>query len=210
MLILTRKNNESIIINNNIEIKVLTIKRGQVSLGFYAPREVSIHRKEIYDAIQQENIHVSQGRQEKMEQIKTLKERLFDNAGESDAEGGIKPEDIVPDFNEWPEQWKTKKKDLAYGKSIADGMRLFIEDLISKGISESTIKKHMDNLQMLGEEIIADVSTANDYDTPPLMKLIESSDPEEAPYCRNLNSEAEIKAFDITCKKLHKFMQSTI
>lgn len=56
MLILTRRSNESVIINNNIEIKVLEVLGNQVSLGFSAPREISIYRKEVYEAIQSENI----------------------------------------------------------------------------------------------------------------------------------------------------------
>ena len=55
MLILTRKSDESVIIANNIEVKILSVRGDQVSIGFSAPREVSIYRKEVYDAIQQEN-----------------------------------------------------------------------------------------------------------------------------------------------------------
>jgi carbon storage regulator len=55
MLVLTRKSEESVIIGNDIEIKVLGIRGDQVSLGFRAPGEVSIYRKEVYEAIQEEN-----------------------------------------------------------------------------------------------------------------------------------------------------------
>ncbi|MBI3985862.1 MAG: carbon storage regulator CsrA [Lentisphaerae bacterium] len=55
MLVLTRKSEESVMVGNAIEIKVLNVRGDQVSLGFSAPREISIHRKEVYDAIQQEN-----------------------------------------------------------------------------------------------------------------------------------------------------------
>ena len=55
MLVLTRKSNESVIIGNNIEVRIIEIHGEQVRLGFSAPREVAIHRKEIYDTICQEN-----------------------------------------------------------------------------------------------------------------------------------------------------------
>lgn len=55
MLVLTRKSNESVILGDNIEVKVLSIRGDQVSLGFCAPREMSINRKEIHEAIQAEN-----------------------------------------------------------------------------------------------------------------------------------------------------------
>lgn len=55
MLVLSRKSNESIMIGGNIEIVVLGVEGDTVKLGIRAPREVDIHRKEIYMAIQEEN-----------------------------------------------------------------------------------------------------------------------------------------------------------
>lgn len=55
MLVLTRKLNERIIIDEQIEIIVLDIKDGQIKLGIKAPRDVSIHREEVYDEIRSEN-----------------------------------------------------------------------------------------------------------------------------------------------------------
>lgn len=55
MLVLTRKKNESIVINGNIEIIVASIEDGKVKLGIRAPKNIEIHRKEIYEAIQKEN-----------------------------------------------------------------------------------------------------------------------------------------------------------
>jgi carbon storage regulator len=55
MLALSRKKNEALIINNNIEITVLEIKGEQVKLGIQAPREVPVYRKEVYVQIQASN-----------------------------------------------------------------------------------------------------------------------------------------------------------
>ncbi len=55
MLVLTRKKDQSIVINDNIEIKIVDIQGDQVRLGISAPKSVSIHRKEIYIEIQDEN-----------------------------------------------------------------------------------------------------------------------------------------------------------
>ena len=48
MLALSRKKNEALVINNNVEITVLEIKGEQVKLGISAPREVPVYRKEVY------------------------------------------------------------------------------------------------------------------------------------------------------------------
>ncbi|MCX5757058.1 MAG: carbon storage regulator CsrA [Candidatus Hydrogenedentes bacterium] len=55
MLVLTRKENESIMIGADIEIKVLDLKESQVKLGIVAPRSIAVHRREVYLAIQAEN-----------------------------------------------------------------------------------------------------------------------------------------------------------
>ncbi len=55
MLTLSRKKNESLIINNNTEITILDIKGDQVKIGISAPKEVPIYRKEIYLQIQDSN-----------------------------------------------------------------------------------------------------------------------------------------------------------
>lgn len=61
MLVLTRKSEESIIVGSAIEVKVLDIRGDQVSLGFIAPKEICIHRKEVYEAIQEENRRAAAG-----------------------------------------------------------------------------------------------------------------------------------------------------
>ena len=54
MLILTRKVNESLLVGDDIKLTVLGIKGGQIRIGISAPRDVSVHRQEVYDRIQQE------------------------------------------------------------------------------------------------------------------------------------------------------------
>ncbi len=51
MLVLSRKKNESIVINNDITITVVEIRGDKVRLGIVAPKEVPVHRQEVYDAI---------------------------------------------------------------------------------------------------------------------------------------------------------------
>lgn len=60
MLILTRKQGESVAIGDEIQVTVVEIQGKQVKLGVKAPREVAVHRQEIYEKIQQENIRASQ------------------------------------------------------------------------------------------------------------------------------------------------------
>ena len=59
MLALTRKKGESVMVGNDIELVVLSISGEQVKLGFAAPKTIAIHRKEIYEMIQEENREAS-------------------------------------------------------------------------------------------------------------------------------------------------------
>lgn len=55
MLVLSRKKNESIMIGDNIEIKILAVDGDQIKLGIVAPKTVKVHRSEVFEAIQEQN-----------------------------------------------------------------------------------------------------------------------------------------------------------
>ena len=55
MLVLSRERDQTILIGDDIEVTVVDIRGDKVRLGITAPKEVSVHRKEVYDAIRREN-----------------------------------------------------------------------------------------------------------------------------------------------------------
>ena len=59
MLVLSRKKNESIVINNDITIVVVEIRGDKVRLGIEAPKEVPVHRREVYEAIKRNEMEQS-------------------------------------------------------------------------------------------------------------------------------------------------------
>ncbi|HCY85166.1 MAG TPA: carbon storage regulator [Desulfobacteraceae bacterium] len=61
MLILTRKVGESIVIGDDIVIKVVETGKNNIRIGIDAPREITVLRQEVYESIQQENILSSKG-----------------------------------------------------------------------------------------------------------------------------------------------------
>lgn len=62
MLILTRRISESVIIGDDVKVTVLGVNGNQIRIGIEAPKDVSIHREEIYERIQKEKLVKSQSK----------------------------------------------------------------------------------------------------------------------------------------------------
>ena len=69
MLVLSRQRDETIMIGDDIEVTVVDIRGDKVRLGINAPREISVHRKEVYDAIRRENRAAAQVKPEDLSGI---------------------------------------------------------------------------------------------------------------------------------------------
>ena len=69
MLVLSRQKNEAIMIGDNIEIVVVDIRGDRVRLGISAPQHITVHRKEIYEAIKRENIEASRAELTDLEKL---------------------------------------------------------------------------------------------------------------------------------------------
>ena len=63
MLVLSRQKDESIMIGDNVEITIVDVRGDKVRLGINAPKEIAVHRKEVYEAIQREKKEAQQKQQ---------------------------------------------------------------------------------------------------------------------------------------------------
>ena len=110
------------------------------------------------------------------------------------------------DLNNWPRSWMGLEKDLPPGEELVACFRPFIEHLASSSLSSKTIRRHVDNLWILGGEIIRDLNY-----TPSLRKvaaqrlLREAVHADGGPLMHN-GSEEEQYSLDATCRKLHRFL----
>jgi carbon storage regulator len=67
MLVLSRQRNESIMIGDDVEVVIVDVRGDKVRLGITAPKTISVHRKEVYEAIQQEK---AEGKQHDVPPVK--------------------------------------------------------------------------------------------------------------------------------------------
>ena len=72
MLILTRKENEKILIDDDIETTVVDIKGNKVKIGIDAPDEIEILREEVYESVKEENIEATKKRKFDINKLKNL------------------------------------------------------------------------------------------------------------------------------------------
>ena len=73
MLVLSRKTGESIMIGDQIEVKILSIDGDQVKLGIVAPKSVKVHRSEVYEAIQEQNKEAMQASPDVLKRLRIKK-----------------------------------------------------------------------------------------------------------------------------------------
>jgi hypothetical protein len=110
------------------------------------------------------------------------------------------------DLDNWPRSWMGLEKDLPLGEELVTCFRPFIEHLASSSLSSKTIRRHVDNLWILGGEIIRDLNY-----TPSLRKvtaqrlLREAVHANGGPLIHN-GSQEEQHSLDATCRKLHRFL----
>jgi hypothetical protein len=111
----------------------------------------------------------------------------------------------------WPRAWMGMEKDLPPGERLVACFRPFLEELVTSDLSPKTIQKHVDNLWALGGEIIRDL-----HQDPSLRRknieqiLADRIDDEGEPLVYAMESEEDQqRAFDSTCKKLHRFLSQS-
>jgi len=120
--------------------------------------------------------------------------------------------DVSPycrDLDGWPRSWMGVEKDLLPGEELVARLRPFVEHLASSSLSPKTIRRHVDNLWLLGGEIIRDLN----YD-PSLRKLaadrlLDKVIYEDGGPLLYSGSEEDQRSFDATCRKLHRFRTQT-
>ncbi len=116
--------------------------------------------------------------------------------------------DVDSTIKAWPKEWAGVKADEVFGEKLLVELRPFVAALVAKGYARRTLDRHLQNLFLMGGEIIREVSINEAYDADPGEVLRMSVDEEGGPLCQHLYDEEQQRAYDATCRKLFKFLGS--
>ena len=113
-----------------------------------------------------------------------------------------------PDLEQWPASWMVEARDLLPGQQLVECFKPFLRHLLSSNLTGKTLRKHRDNLWLLGGEIISDLHESPRLRKRPMAQVVFAAlDEEGGPLISNSTSEKQQLSFDATCRKLHRFLK---
>ncbi len=113
-----------------------------------------------------------------------------------------------PDLDDWPRSWHVELADIAVGQQIVAVFTPFLLHLLDQALAKSSVRRHRDNLWLLGGELIRrryddDELARRDVDAA-IRQLVQG---EGGALIYPRITEAEQDSLDITCRKLERFMR---
>src|SRR5450432_1636938 len=111
------------------------------------------------------------------------------------------------DLDGWSRSWMGWEKDLPPGEQLVVCFRPFLEHLVSSDLSPKTIQNHVDNMWLLGGEIIRDLNETPSLRNKPIEQILSDVINEDGgPLIYGATSEEQQRSFDSTCRKFHRFL----
>lgn len=118
------------------------------------------------------------------------------------------PKVSLAKMEQWPQSWKMVPADVAIGKALVEVLKPFLRWLCDQNISHNTLRRHVDNLWLLGGEIIRKMNQdAALRKLPAEAAILECVDEEGGPLAFS-EAEAGQRDLDATCRKLHRFLRA--
>ena len=113
------------------------------------------------------------------------------------------------DLNSWPDSWMGLEKDLPPGEQLVMLFRPFLEHLAISNLSPKSIQKHVDNIWVLGGEIITEFNYTPSLRKAPITKVLADLIKDGGPILHHSDSEEQQRSFESTCRKLWRFLNQS-
>jgi hypothetical protein len=110
-------------------------------------------------------------------------------------------------IDDWPRQWMGFPKDLPPGEHLVQCFRPFLHHLIERQFAQTTVRKHVNNLWVLGGEIIRKLNDTPSLRNVPIDDLVFEVVEDGGPLPYGCDSEEEGRSFESTCRKLRRFLE---
>ena len=114
------------------------------------------------------------------------------------------------DLEDWPRSWMGFAEDIFPGEKMVACFRPFLEHLIGLNLSPKTIRKHVDNLWMLGGEIIRDLNETPALRKVPVEDLLLDVLKEGGPLLYHCDSQELQRSFESTCRRFLRFLEQQL
>ena len=101
-----------------------------------------------------------------------------------------------------------EERDLSPGQQVVDYFKPFLRHLLRSELSRKTLRKHRDNLWLLGGELIVDLHECPRLRKQPIDRVVRAAlDDQNGPLISSGASEDQQRSFDMTCCKFHRFLK---
>ena len=112
------------------------------------------------------------------------------------------------DLDNWPNSWRGEDNDIIPGQKMIAYFRPFIVHLVDSNFSKKTIRNHVDNLWVLGGEIIRDLNMTPKLRKVPVEELVFNILLDGGPILYHSDSDEQQRSFQSTCRKFRRFLKS--
>src|SRR5271169_2402543 len=112
-----------------------------------------------------------------------------------------------PDLDQWPRSWAYEARDIPYGLQMVECFKPFLREMLALLVSRTTLRRHRDNIWVLGGEVIRRVQMDSGLRRRPVEQVVlDLIGDDGGPLLSHGESETEQRSFDATCRKLSRFL----
>ena len=112
-----------------------------------------------------------------------------------------------PDLDQWSRSWAYEPRDIPLGVRLVEYFTPFLRDLLAQQLSRKTLRRHRDNIWVLGGEVIRRLQMDSSLRRLPIEQIVLGLIEEEGgPLLSHRQSDDEQRSFDATCRKLFRFL----
>jgi hypothetical protein len=111
------------------------------------------------------------------------------------------------DLDQWPGSWAYEERDIPSGQCMVECFKPFLRELPALPLSRKTLRRHRDNIWVLGGEVIRQLQMDSGLRRLPIKQVVLSLIGDDGgPLLSHGQSDAEQRSFDATCRKLFRFL----